>query len=248
MRSSDEALPDAIDEAAARLSTLGDSTRRRLYRHVAASTEPVSREQAAEAVGVAAHTAKFHLDRLVEEGLLDVEFRRLTGRSGPGAGRPAKLYRRSGREVALSLPPRNYDLLSEILAGAVESAIGEDAPLGKVGDVAARVARGEGRTVGEAGQGLARAEDRAEGRAEGRDCLERLAQVLRPHGYEPRIEDSQMVLENCPFDRVARDHTQLVCGLNLDFLGGVVEGLGCAGVRVSLEPSPGRCCVSARQE
>ena len=78
----------------------------------------MSREQAAEGSGCPAHTAKFHLDRLVDEGLLDVEFRRLTGKTGPGAGRPAKLYRRSGREIALSLPQRSYDLLSTILAQA----------------------------------------------------------------------------------------------------------------------------------
>jgi predicted ArsR family transcriptional regulator len=78
------------------------------------------------------------------------------------------------------------------------------------------------------------------------DCLERLTSALEPQGYEPRIEDGRMVLENCPFDRVARDHTELVCGLNLDFVDGVVSGLGCSDVRASLEPSPGRCCVSAR--
>ena len=240
MSTDDRDLPDHIDEAATSLSALGDPTRRRLYRLVSRASEPVSREQAAEGVGVPAHTAKFHLDRLVDDGLLDVEFRRLTGRTGPGAGRPAKLYRRSARDVSLSLPPRSYDLLSGILAGAMETAVLEEAPVGAAGDVATRVAREEGRTVGEA------AATKAPDHAREHDCLAQLTAALEPQGYEPRMDDGRMVLENCPFDRVARDHTELVCGLNLDFVGGVVSGLGCAGVRVSLEPSPGRCCVSAR--
>jgi predicted ArsR family transcriptional regulator len=240
MATEDRDQLDSIDEAATSLSALADPTRRRLYRLVSRATEPVSREQAADAVGVPAHTAKFHLDRLVDDGLLEVEFRRLTGRTGPGAGRPAKLYRRSGRDVSLSLPPRSYDLLSEILAGAMEAAVLEGAPVGEVGDVATRVARDEGRTVGEAAAHASHTADL--------DCLGQLTAALEPQGYEPRLEGDRMVLENCPFDRVARDHTELVCGLNLDFVGGVVAGLGCSGVRVSLEPSTGRCCVSARAQ
>jgi predicted ArsR family transcriptional regulator len=231
----DPGSPDTLDEASVALTALADPTRRRLYRLVAAAVEPVSREQAAAALGVPAHTAKFHLDRLVDEGLLDVEFRRLTGRTGPGAGRPAKLYRRSEKEFALSLPQRHYDLLSEILARSVEAAVAEGAA---VDAVAARVARDEGRALGA----------RAATEPPGGDCLERLAASLQPQGYEPRVEDATMVLENCPFDKIARDHTDLVCGLNLEFVDGVAKGLGCAELSVRLEPSAGRCCVSARRE
>jgi predicted ArsR family transcriptional regulator len=235
MPSPDRSAADALEENATGLAALAEPTRRSLYRFVAGKPGPVSREQAAEGVGVPAHTAKFHLDRLVEEGLLDVQFRRLSGRTGPGAGRPAKLYRRSDREFALSLPQRNYDLLSEILARSLEQALAEDASMGQV---ASRVARREGQSLGA---------DVAGKVPEG-DSLERLAVSLRPHGYEPRVEDQRMVLENCPFDKVARDHTELVCGLNRDFVGGLASGLGCADLLVSLEPSPGRCCVSARRE
>ncbi len=224
---------DAIDEAASSLGALADDTRRQLYRYVAQAAEPVSREGAAEKLGVPAHTAKFHLDRLVEEGLLEVEFRRLTGRTGPGAGRPAKLYRRSAREFSLSLPDRHYDLLSEILARSLETAAASGAA---VLEVASEVARSEGVALGEA----------AASTGNGRGCLERLASGLAPHGYEPRIEDQRMLLENCPFDKIARSHTELVCGLNLALVGGVAAGLGCDQVEVSLEPAPGRCCVSAR--
>ena len=90
--------------------------RRALYLFVAAQPEPVSRDQAAAGSGLPRHTAKFHLDKLVEDGLLDTEFRRLSGRQGPGAGRPTKLYRRSERQVAITLPQRHYELAGQILA------------------------------------------------------------------------------------------------------------------------------------
>ena len=227
--------PDPIESAASSLAALADPIRRRLYRFVMGEPGAVSREQGAAGVGVPGHTAKFHLDRLVDDGLLDVEFRRLSGKSGPGAGRPAKLYRRSRRQIALSLPQRSYDLLSTILARGVEEAVAEGTSMG---DVTTRVAREEGHQLG-----AAAAQEVPEG-----DELRRLAWSLQPHGYEPRIENERMALENCPFDKVARDHTELVCGLNLEFVGGVADGLGCAGLSVSLEPSPGRCCVSARRE
>ena len=111
---------DELADDAAGIAALAEPVRRSLYEFVSRQPDAVSREQAAAAVGVPAHTAKFHLERLVTEGLLDVEFRRLSGRSGPGAGRPSKLYRRSSREIEVSLPQRHYDLLGRILAEAVE--------------------------------------------------------------------------------------------------------------------------------
>ena len=99
---------------------LADPVRRELYRWVVAQAEPVSRDQAAAGAGVPRHTAKFHLDRLVADGLLETEFRRLTGRRGPGAGRPAKLYRRSARQLSLTLPPRQYELAAQIMAAALD--------------------------------------------------------------------------------------------------------------------------------
>src|SRR5690349_25055949 len=102
------------------LGALAEPSRRALYDHVAAAASPVSREQAAQAVGLPVHSAKFHLDRLVDEGLLEVEFRRLSGRSGPGAGRPSKLYRRASRHLSISLPERRYELAGEGLAAAAD--------------------------------------------------------------------------------------------------------------------------------
>src|SRR5688500_10802149 len=135
------APPSSLDPSISGVAALAEPVRRDLFDLVARSRTAVSRDQAAETLGIATHTAKFHLDRLVDEGLLEVEFRRLTGRTGPGSGRPAKLYRRTDRELEVSLPERHYDLLSRILAKAVAEATTTGAD---VGAVVARVAREEG--------------------------------------------------------------------------------------------------------
>ena len=212
------------------VAALAEPVRHRLYDVVARADDAVSREQAAQVADVPVHTAKFHLDKLVDEGLLEVEYRRLTGRTGPGSGRPAKLYRRADRELAVSLPERQYDLLSRILARAVAAATTSGAP---VADVAADVARKEGARFG------------GQHRSPARSGLRRLADALEEGGYEPRVSGRQLELRNCPFHRVAQEQTALVCGLNLEYVTGVCDGLGCDGVETELDPGPGRCCVRA---
>ena len=116
-----DSAPD-LGSRAARVGALAETTRRALYEYVVGRPQPVGREEAAAALGLPAHVVRTHLDRLVDVGLLAAEYRRLSGRSGPGAGRPSKLYRRSDEEVQVSLPDRHYDLVGHILAGAVERA------------------------------------------------------------------------------------------------------------------------------
>lgn len=220
-------MDDALAEQAARVGSLAEPTRRALYLHVAAQPDAVGREQAADAVGVPVHTARFHLDRLVDEGLLEVEYRRLSGRTGPGAGRPAKLYRRSDRQVTVSLPERRYDLAGQILATAVDRATRTGTPVAEAVHDAAL----------EAGRHMAAAAP-----ADG-DDLQRTAEVLARHGYEPRTQGCEVRLANCPFHRLADQHTELVCGMNLALVEGVAEGLG-AQVRPRLAPQAGFCCVT----
>jgi len=225
------------DDFATRVSGIGalaEPARRALYEFVAASAEPVSREQAADGVGVPLHTAKFHLDRLVAGGLLEVEFRRLTGRTGPGAGRPSKLYRRSGRQVSVSLPERRYDLAGEILATAVDQAMAGHAPV----DATVRD------TAHEAGRRAGAAATSEPEPAESETV--RTTRVLAAHGYEPRARGDEIVLANCPFDALVHAHTSLVCGLNECFLSGMLDGLGCPGLHAALDPEPGLCCVKVR--
>lgn len=228
-------MGDAFDEQVEGVAVLSDPVRRSLYRYVVGEVDAVSREQAADAVGVQRALAAFHLDKLADQGLLQVEFRRLSGRSGPGAGRPAKLYRRSAREIDLSLPPREYDLAAGLLAQAIDSA-GEG---GDVRKALARAARALGREIGET------AEARAGARASARRRREALVAVLAEHGFEPRDADGELVLANCPFHALARQHTDLVCGMNLELLRGVRGALSLdeATLRPRLEPVPGACCV-----
>lgn len=223
--------PDDLGTQAAGIGALADDTRRTLYEYVVAQPDAVGREQAATALGLAPHTVNFHLDRLVDEGLLDTEFRRLSGRTGPGAGRPSKLYRRAAREFAVTLPARRYDLVGQILAAAVADASGG----ADLDEALARQARDQGRSIGAAA-----------GEPETTPDLDSLAEVLGAQGYEPRVEEESVVLTNCPFDSLVKQHTALVCGLNESFVQGVADGLGCDGVEACLEPQPGRCCVTAR--
>jgi predicted ArsR family transcriptional regulator/HSP20 family molecular chaperone IbpA len=229
--------PDEVDRqviGVAAVAALADPARHALYRVVVDAGNAVSREQAARAAGVSRATAAFHLDKLVAEGLLEVEFRRLTGRSGPGAGRPAKLYRRSGRQVAVSLPPRQYDLAGHLLAGAMEEA---EPDAGNLRRSLARVARRRGAE-------LAAAVRQRTGRRRGRLAHRRaLVDVISDTGFEPVLDETGVVLRNCPFHDLAREHTDLVCGMNLELLSGLVEEVPDAGLRARLEPEPGRCCV-----
>ncbi len=212
-----------------RLGALAEPVRRRLYQYVAAQPEPVSRDQAAGATGVPRHTAKFHLDRLVAEGLLEASARRLSGRSGPGAGRPAKLYRRASAEVAVSLPERHYELAGRIMAEAIDRSTVDGAP---VLDVLTDVAAARGRELG-----------RTAPVADGGSGLSTVCGLLADLGYEPRAEGDDVVLANCPFHALVADHTALVCGMNLALLDAVAGAAGPDGPHARLDPAPGRCCV-----
>ncbi len=224
--------PGAEDPIGA-VASLAEPTRRRLYDLVVARGEPVGRDDAVEALGISRELAAFHLDRLVDAGLLEAEYRRLSGRTGPGAGRPAKLYRRAERDVEISLPARHYDRAADLMATAL-------ARLGGASGIEAlaAVARERGSAVGVEARQL------AEGRPGSSRSLSRLVDVLRVAGYEPRLEpDDRVCLGNCPYRALAADHRDLTCGMNLTWAEGVVAGLGVQDVTVELAPAPGRCCV-----
>ncbi|MEU6881541.1 helix-turn-helix domain-containing protein [Streptomyces sp. NPDC046712] len=212
---------DVRDPAVSAIAALDEPTRRRLYDHVVRQSDPVSRDEAAAALGLARKTAAFHLDRLADESLLDVVYERRSGRSGPGAGRPAKLYRRSARQVAVSLPDRRYELAGRLLAQAVEES---DATGEPVREALHRKAEELGRQLGEQDE-------------------TNVFDLLERHGFEPHREDDAIVLANCPFHVLAQEHTQTVCGMNLHLLRGVLSGLDPAGLEACLDPRPGRCCV-----
>src|SRR6266536_1259072 len=212
---------DDFDAQVRGVAALAEPMRRALYRYVVDQPRPVSRDQAADGVGVSRHVAKFHLDKLQDEGRLEVEYRRPPGRGGPGAGRPAKLYRRSSRELAVSLPERRYELAGRVLVEAIEDA------------------EHDGVAIAEA---LRTAAERA-GRAPQADTARGMLAEL---GYEPRADDGGLILANCPFHALAQDYTEVVCGMNLDLIDGLLAGLELADLRARLDPAPGRCCVTVR--
>lgn len=225
---------DALEPDLARLAVLAEPARRRLYLYVAPRQEPVGRDEAARAVGISRALAAFHLDRLVEDGLLETEYRRLSGRTGPGAGRPAKLYRRARTEIAVSLPQRDYRLAAQLLAEAIDRPGGAD-PRAALRDAA----REHGQVLGAAARSLA-GED-----ADAPRQVAALEHVLADAGFEPQRSEAGVIrLGNCPFHALATSHRDLTCGMNLAMLDAVLEGLGSDDLTASLDPQPGRCCVA----
>lgn len=218
------AQPSALGDDVAAIAALNDPLRLALYQYVTGQTAPVSRDQAAEAMGVGREMAAFHLDRLADQGLLDVAFRRLSGRQGPGAGRPAKLYSRSTREVSVSLPPRRYDIAARLFAAALAA----QNPIRALTEAP----RAFGESLGAQARQLA---DRP---------LDSAAGILADHGYEPSISDDQITLRNCPFDALAQDYRNVVCTMNRALIDGLVTGLDARDLTTVFQPKQGQCCVS----
>jgi predicted ArsR family transcriptional regulator len=224
---------DDFADRVAGVAALAEPVRRDLYLIVAGQLEAVSRDQAAAGVDVARHTAKFHLDRLVTDGLLATEFRRLSGRRGPGAGRPAKLYRRAEGEVAVSLPERTYDLAGGLMAQAIETSTADGTP---VLDALNTAAATYGATLGEQARAVV-------GTTVSPDAARDAAcRVLAESGYEPHLHEDTILLRNCPFHALAQEHTSLVCGMNLALIRAVTDRLG-DNLTPRLDPADGRCCV-----
>jgi predicted ArsR family transcriptional regulator len=224
---------DDFLERAAGIGALADPLRRDLYLYVCAQDHAVARDEAAQALDIPLHKVKFHLDRLSDDGLLDVEFARLTGRTGPGAGRPSKLYRRASREIAVSLPEREYELAGRLMADAiVRSSLSDASVLDALGQVAAE----HGRTLGRA--------TLAPEETPGVDTLRIACDALAEHGYEPRIDSGTATLANCPFHALAEAHPDLVCTMNLALIDAMVDEIGPDDIDARLDPAEGRCCVT----
>lgn len=226
---------DRSDADLQAVTGLADPVRARLYQAVAKSGKPVDRDEAASAAGIGRPLAAYHLDKLVEIGLLIASHQRPPGRVGPGAGRPAKVYSRSGREFAVSVPPREYELAARLLAAAVDSDTG-----GTSRAMLLDTAHGFGTDLGV----RARSHNRAQA-----GTGPAVEAVLREYGFEPcTVEDGSVELHNCPFHQLVASHQKLVCGMNLALMQGLVSGLGEPGLRPQLHPKQGRCCVVIEPE
>ena len=219
------------------VALLDEPVRRALYEWVTGAGRPVSRDEAAAGVGVSRALAAFHLDRLARAGLVEPEYRRLSGRTGPGAGRPAKLYRRGSREVAVSLPDRRYEIPARLFATAIER-LSETIPPAPLQAAAREVGEGVG----------AAARRRAGPRPSRKRLRSALLTALTERGYEPREASAgEIRFQNCPFHALVDDHRQLVCGMNLALADGLLAGLGDDRSTARLDPQPGLCCVAITQ-
>lgn len=216
----------ARDQDLVALGLLDEPVRRDLYDWVVAQGRPVGREEAATALGITRALATFHLDRLAAAGLLEGGYRRLTGRVGPGAGRPARVYWRADREFSVTLPTRRYERAAQLFASALEE-LGD----GSLPAPLHAAARKLGEKLGTTSRRSAPAK--------------RLFAALAAGGYEPMTDETGTIrFRNCPFDALVDDHRPLVCGTNLALAEGIAHGAGVTTGRAVLDPQPGLCCVA----
>ena len=213
-----------LEEQIQRAAALDEPIRLALYRYLRSrAPAEVGRDEAARAVGISRKLAAFHLDRLAEVGLLETSYRRLSGRQGPGAGRPAKLYQPAKTEVAITLPPRRYELAAQILA----SALGLRPGISSTPSL--RKAAGDfGRAVG------------IGARSAGLD----LQDVLLEQGFDQIKTEADIRLRNCPFHSLSQEYRLPICEMNLAFQDGVLAGLGRDDLKTRLSPENGYCCVT----
>lgn len=206
-----------------------DPVRRALYDYTRRQGHPVTREQAAETVGVSRGLAAFHLDKLVEAGLLAARYQAPEGEVR-GRGRTPKVYEPAGGALSLTIPQRRYELIAGILAEGIAEQP-DDART-----AAARHARAQGDRHGRQLRPVTAPEN-----------LDVVADALAELGYEPRRDDSaRLVMDNCPFHALAVKQPQLICALNHAFVDGLIDGLGTTSLTCALVPRPGKCCVEVR--
>jgi predicted ArsR family transcriptional regulator len=222
-----------IADQVATIALLDEPTRRRVFEFASASRHAVSRDDVAAGLGMSRELAAFHLERLLNGGLLKAEYRRRSGRTGPGAGRPAKLYRRTDVEVAVSIPPRRYEAAADVFAESIDR-LKDPAATAAVSDVA----RERGTELG------LEARRTAGARPSRRRRLAALMELLGRAGYEPAVEGGRGVvtLRNCPYHALVADHRELTCGMNLAWAQGVAAAADVP-LRPVLAAREGVCCV-----
>lgn len=219
------------------VGVLSEPQRRAVYDSVCQHPSPVTREEVAHAVGISRSLAAFHLDKLVDVGLLEADAKASPGGPLRKIGRPAKRYRRSAVQVDLTLPTRRYGLAGRILAAALAASERGEPPA----DAARRIAHEQGRDLASVIAGETSGWAAAQPLVAVQESLQRL-------GYAPAQEADRLTLGNCPFHAIVQVAPQLTCGLNLAFIDGLLAGLGVdADVTAALQPEVDACCVTLAQ-
>ena len=217
----------------AAIAALDDELRRRMHAFVRRADRPVTRDEAAASVGISRKLAAFHLDKLVAAGLLKAGYANLSGVRR--VGRAPKVYEPADVDVRVSIPPREFDVLADILVDAVLTETDGE----RARDAALRVAADRGLRLGEDERDQARP-----GRLGTERALTLAGEVLERLGFEPVRETPDLLcLRNCPFHPLAAKAPELVCGINHAFLSGLLAGLNATTVHATLVPRPGACCV-----
>lgn len=232
--------PDHLPAAAVltAAAALSDDLRRQMYAYIRRARRPVSREQAAESVGISRKLAAFHLDKLVEVGLLRAHYELIDGIRK--VGRAPKLYEPTEAGLRISIPAQEHDLLAGILIDALLTQ--DQGTTGR--DAAIQVARRRGAELGAAESARARP-----GRPAAERALTLAATALTRFGFEPdRATPTLLRLRNCPFHPLAAKAPQLICGINHAFLTGFLDALGAYTVTAVLAPHAGECCVELTAE
>jgi predicted ArsR family transcriptional regulator len=225
-------------ESIASAAALKDQLRSRIYEFIRRSRKAVTREEVATEIGISTKLAAFHLDHLVDRGLLTTHYARPAGRSGPGAGRTSKYYQPSGLQVEISIPPRKYDVAGELLLKALSTQNPGESP----GEASLRVSREAGLELGRELRTSV-----GKGRIGAERALRIIEDVLQERGYEPyRAGKGVVRLRNCPFHDLAKQAPEFICGMNRQFVEGIAHGLGNDSLQVLLDPSPEECCVCMR--
>lgn len=210
---------------------LAEPTRHRLYFYIRERQEPVGREEAAQHVGVKPRIAAFHLDRMAEAGLLQVEYRRLSGRVGPGAGRPAKVYSISPRSFSVQIPQTRYALAASMMATSLAAACPREDAAGSLREVATAV----GTSLGDEIRRQARTKN---------SRIEAFQVRLTQLGYEPRVEDTgEWTMRNCIFAELSTSHREIVCPMNAAFMNGLICGAHLYWLHIERRAAGPGCCV-----
>jgi predicted ArsR family transcriptional regulator len=222
----------------AAVAALADESRRVMYDYIRRQAHPVTRDEAAVEAGISRKLAAFHLEKLVEVGLLNAEPQPPPAGTRRRPGRVPKAYRPTGAELNVSIPERRLDLLGEVLVDAVAAV--PDA--GAVRRQALVVARRRGMDFG-----VAERTERRLNRTGAERALHLARGVLERVGYEPyRHDDGALRLRNCPFHPLAARQRELVCAMNRELIDGLLRGLGNTTVSAALAPRSGECCVELR--
>ncbi|MFF6997304.1 helix-turn-helix transcriptional regulator [Streptomyces sp. NPDC008313] len=229
--------PATGDAAIDSVSALGEGTRRQMFAYIRRARRPVTRDEAAASVGISRKLAAFHLDKLVDAGLLRARYGSPTGIRK--VGRQPKVYEPTATPIHVSIPDRRHEFLADLLVQAVTTEGEEETGA----QAAARAARERGHALGE----RERTELRP-GRLGTERGLTLCERMLDEHGFEPSREaPDRLRLRNCPFHPLAQRAPDLVCTMNHAFLTGYLEGLRAPAVEAVLAPRPGECCVELRR-